>query len=79
MTKAELALLIEGRTAASSGRGERLREQAGLNQSDLARLVGVTPAAINRWESGERTPSGPCAIAYAKALRRIAQEVALHV
>ena len=75
MAKAELSLLIEGRTAASSGRGERLRERAGLNQSDMARLVGVTPAAINRWESGERTPSEVSAIAYAKALRKIAAEV----
>lgn len=79
MTGAELALLIEGRTAASSGRGERLRKAAGLNQSDLARLVGVTPAAVNRWESGIRTPNGDSAIAYAKALRRISREVALHV
>jgi transcriptional regulator with XRE-family HTH domain len=79
MTKSELALLIEGRTAASTGRGERLREAAGLNQSELARLVGVTPAALNRWEAGARTPSGESAVAYAKALRKIAQEIAAHV
>lgn len=77
MTNSELSLLIEGRTAASSGSGRRLRERAGLNQSDLARLVGVTPAAVNRWEAGERSPSGESAVAYAKALRKIAQEVAL--
>lgn len=79
MTNTQLALLIEGRTAAASGRGERLRRAAGLNQSDLARLAGVTPAAVNRWESGTRTPSGESAIAYAKALRKISREVALHV
>jgi DNA-binding XRE family transcriptional regulator len=79
MTKSELSLLIEGRTAASTGRGERLREAAGLNQSELARLVGVTPAALNRWEAGARTPNGGCAIAYAKALRKIAQEIAVNV
>lgn len=79
MTTSELTLLIEGRTAASSGRGERLRKAAGLCQSDLARLVGCTPAAVNRWEAGTRIPSGPSAIAYAKALRRISREVALHV
>jgi len=79
MTQRELGLLVEGRTAASSGRGQRLRESAGLNQSDLARLVGVTPATINRWESGARCPSGPAAAAYAQALRKIAQEVALYV
>lgn len=78
MTRSELALLIEGRTAATSGRGARLREQAGLNQSDMARLAGVTPASICRWEAGKRAPSGPSAAAYAKALRQIAHEVALH-
>ncbi len=79
MSKSDLALLIEGRLAAGSGRGKRLREAAGLNQSDLARLASVSPAAVNRWEAGERVPTGPSAIAYAKALRAIAQEMAVHV
>lgn len=78
MTHSELSLLIEGRTACTTGRGSRLRREAGLNQSDMARLVGVTPAAISRWETGERTPSGDCAVAYARALRKIATRVALH-
>jgi transcriptional regulator with XRE-family HTH domain len=78
MSPQELSLLIEGRAAVTSGRGTRIRETAGLSQSELARLVGVTPAAISRWEAGERTPSGESAVSYAKALRRLAQEVALH-
>lgn len=78
MTRGELGLLIDGRSAAASGRGTQLRERAGLNQSEMARLAGVTPAAICRWESGTRTPSGPAAVAYAKALRQIARELALH-
>lgn len=28
------------------------REKRGLNQSDLARAVGVTPQAVQKWESG---------------------------
>lgn len=78
MTSTQLSLLVEGRTAARSGRGVRLREQSGLNKSDLARLVGVTPACVSRWEDGSRTPSGESAVAYARALRRIAQEVAMN-
>jgi DNA-binding XRE family transcriptional regulator len=73
MRHAQFAPLVEGRLAATSGRGRLVRESAGLNQSDLAKLVGVTPATINRWEAGERRPSGPHAVAYARALRRIAE------
>jgi DNA-binding XRE family transcriptional regulator len=69
--QSDLALLIEGRKAVSTGSGQRLREQAGLSQSELARLAGVTPAAVCRWEAGERTPSETAAIAYAKVLRRL--------
>jgi transcriptional regulator with XRE-family HTH domain len=71
MKRNDLSLLIEGRSAVSSGSGQKLRERAGLSQSDIARLTGVTPAAICRWEAGERTPSGATAVAYAKALRRV--------
>jgi len=33
-----------------------IREDAGLAQDDLARALGVTRAAVSRWESGERYP-----------------------
>lgn len=32
------------------------RERHGLTQAEFAELVGVTPAAVSRWESGNRTP-----------------------
>jgi transcriptional regulator with XRE-family HTH domain len=78
MTDSELELLVEGRAAARSGRGARLREAAGLSQAQLAELAGVTPAAVSRWEAGERRPTGRRAIAYAQALRRVAEGVAVH-
>lgn len=34
----------------------QLRETEGLTQKDLAAKVGVNPSAVNRWESGEKTP-----------------------
>lgn len=34
----------------------QLREHEGLTQKDLAVKVGVNPSAVNRWESGEKTP-----------------------
>lgn len=39
--------------------GERIarkREAAGLNQSELGRRLGVTPQAVQKWESGISTP-----------------------
>ena len=64
-------LLIEGRAAAQSGRGARIRKLSGLTQEEMARLVGVTPAAISRGEAADRVPSGKTAAAYAKTLRRL--------
>ncbi|WP_237772722.1 XRE family transcriptional regulator [Pseudomonas putida] len=39
--------------------GERIaqkREQAGLNQSELGRRLGLTAQAVQKWESGKSTP-----------------------
>lgn len=36
----------------------RKREQAGLNQSELARRLSVSPQAVQKWESEVSTPRG---------------------
>ncbi|MBI6944057.1 helix-turn-helix transcriptional regulator [Pseudomonas putida] len=36
----------------------RKREQAGLNQSELARRLSVTPQAVQKWEAEVSTPRG---------------------
>jgi DNA-binding XRE family transcriptional regulator len=51
-----------------------LRVRAGLSQGQLAAALGVSPAALSRWESGTRTPVGPFAEAYGAALDRLAVE-----
>lgn len=73
-----MGLIVEGRAAAGSGRGERLREAAGLSRAELAAIVGVSAAAVSRWEHGQRRPRGENAAAYAQALRQVAAEVAEH-
>lgn len=75
MTADDIGLVIEGRAAASTGRGARLRRAARISQREFAGLVGVSQVAIHRWERGENLPTGDRAIAYARALRRIASEV----
>src|SRR5512146_1576573 len=46
------------------------REKLNLNQSQLAELVGVSPQAVQQWESGATQPRG-------KRLNKIAQVLKL--
>lgn len=45
-----------------------MRKQKNMTQADLAELLGVTPAAISRYESGERIPDIVTAAKIANAL-----------
>lgn len=59
-----------------SPRARRLiRERAGLSQADLAAVLGVSEAAISRWEAGLRFPRRPALDAYAQVLARLAEEL----
>ena len=51
-----------------------LREAAQLTQEDLASVLGVTRAAVSRWELGERRPRAATLERYLAALERLAQE-----
>lgn len=48
-----------------------LRIAAGLAQSDLGAVIGVTRATITRYELGIREPRGPVRRAYRDALRAL--------
>lgn len=37
---------------------KKAREAAGLNQSELARLLDISPQAVQKWEAGETLPRG---------------------
>lgn len=41
----------------TSQRISHFRAESGLTQTELARLVGVSDAAVSRWESGENHPT----------------------
>lgn len=44
---------------------KRLRERKRLSTKDMARLLGLTQRAVQRWESGEGAkPLGPVVILY---------------
>jgi transcriptional regulator with XRE-family HTH domain len=48
-----------------------IREDAGITQLELAEVLGVSRAALSRWESGNREPSRRFATEYAAVLREI--------
>lgn len=47
----------------------RLRKSVKVSQSEFARMIGVSPATVQNWEQGRRTPRGP-----AMALLRVFEE-----
>ena len=51
-----------------------LRQRLGISQQELADALGVSRAALSRWETGDRAPRGQSRIAYAEALQRLARE-----
>jgi transcriptional regulator with XRE-family HTH domain len=69
----DLALALQGREWARSGRGARIRRVAGVTQAQLAREIGVDPMTVSRWERGERVPRDAQAIRYARVLALLAE------
>jgi transcriptional regulator with XRE-family HTH domain len=54
-----------------------IRVAAGLSQEEVAAAVGVTAAALSRWETGRRHPRGQARDRYAHvlgSLRELGQE-----
>jgi transcriptional regulator with XRE-family HTH domain len=62
------------RRLARSGGARVIREGAGFSASEIARELGVSPAAVSRWERGERVPREAAAERWAALLRRLANE-----
>lgn len=46
----------------------RLRIASGLTQGQLGELIGISPAAVGRWEAGEFLPKGRYVVKLAGAL-----------
>jgi transcriptional regulator with XRE-family HTH domain len=47
---------------------QKLREQAGLSQSELARKAGVPVRSVQNWEQGHRLPRAQALLPLANAL-----------
>lgn len=51
-----------------------IREDAGLSQADVAEPLGVTRAAVSRWETGGRRPRGALLVAYSELLQTLRRD-----
>ena len=51
-----------------------IRQDAGLSQADVAEAIGVTRAAVSRWETGDRRPRGDLLIAYSELLQGLRRD-----
>lgn len=63
-----LRALVRARAYAADGRARKLREGAALSVRDMARLAGVSPTCLFRWETGSRSPRGDAAVRYGRLL-----------
>src|SRR5262245_41706206 len=52
-----------------------LRRRAGLSQAAMAKLVGVRPSCVTRWERGNRRPRGVLLEQYATVLQHLTHSI----
>jgi DNA-binding transcriptional regulator YiaG len=45
-----------------------IRQEAGLSLNEIARAVGCSHVAVQRWETGKRAPRGDAALRYGALL-----------
>lgn len=60
--------LARVRQQLTSGEARDIRRKAKVSQAEVAAAVGVTVAAVSRWESGQRCPGTDMAARYARVL-----------
>lgn len=68
MTESDLIVLARVRRLAKSGAARAIRVGQDVSLAEMGSSLGVGPATIYRWESGQRSPRGELALAYASAL-----------
>jgi transcriptional regulator with XRE-family HTH domain len=51
-----------------------IRISAGVSQEDIAKELGLSRAAISRWETDKRCPQDEHLLAYVKILRTLRSE-----
>jgi transcriptional regulator with XRE-family HTH domain len=73
MTTDDALLLAKTRLMVREGRAQGVRQAAGLSQGEIGQVVGVTAAAVSRWERGNRLPRSEAGLRYARLLDSLAK------
>jgi len=71
MNEMDLKMIVTMRAMAASGDARRLRQNAGVRGSEVARFLGVGASTFHRWESGERVPSSADTLRWARVLQSL--------
>jgi transcriptional regulator with XRE-family HTH domain len=75
MTHDALIEIARARRLGRTGEGRRIREAAAVSVRELATSIGVDPATVWRWESGNAVPKPDQARRWDAALRDLAELV----
>ena len=75
LAEPDVVSIIGIRSALASGRVAELRKRVRLSQGEFARAIGVSPAAVSRWESGARLPRGESLEQLVRVVRLLEQAV----
>jgi transcriptional regulator with XRE-family HTH domain len=73
MTNDDALLLAKTRQMVRERRAQAVRQAAGLSQHEVGQVVGVTAAAVSRWERGNRLPQSVPALRYGRLLESLAK------
>jgi DNA-binding transcriptional regulator YiaG len=71
VTSKQVVELVTMRQLVANGEARQIRVDCRLSLAEMAAPIGVSAAAVSRWETGQRRPSGRPAIAYARLLVRL--------
>lgn len=66
-----LQLIAATRHLAATGQARRIRTDANIRASELARHLGVTQTTLNRWETCLRIPSDEDTLRWGRALQEL--------
>jgi DNA-binding transcriptional regulator YiaG len=59
------------RRMARDGTARRIREDASVSRSELARDLRVHESTVQKWEAGQRSPRGRVALQYGRLLKEL--------
>jgi DNA-binding transcriptional regulator YiaG len=73
MTSTDVVGIARMRAQLSNGEARAMRECARVSRAEIAAALGVHETAVEKWESGTRSPRGEVALRYKHLLEQLAE------